>query len=78
MYSELDLIVLAKDIKEHSLKEGDIGTVVHKYDDKGAVEAEFLTAEGKTVAVLTLKDSEIRPIAKDEILHVRGFSAASA
>ena len=75
MFDELDTVVLATDIKKYGLKQGDIGTVVHTYSDKKAVEAEFLTAEGETVAVLTLKPNDIRPIAKDEILHVRGFTS---
>jgi hypothetical protein len=35
-----------------------------------------VTAEGKTVAVLTLRYDDIRSIADREILHVRGYSAA--
>lgn len=75
MYEELDVIVLAKNMKEHHLKKGDVGTVVHVYKDKRAIEAEFLTAEGKTVAVLTLKNSDVRSIGKGEIMHVREFAS---
>ncbi|MBI4097374.1 MAG: DUF4926 domain-containing protein, partial [Candidatus Levybacteria bacterium] len=45
------------------------------YEDKRAVEVEFITAKGKTVAVLTLTPSDIRPIAQDEMLHARVASA---
>lgn len=72
MYSELDTVVLNKDIKEYSLKKGDVGTIVHLYKDSKAVEVEFMT-EGKTIAVLTLKSSDIRKITKNEIFHVRDF-----
>lgn len=75
MFEELDIVVLASDIEEHGLKKGDIGTAVHTYKDKKAIEAEFLTADGKTIAVLTLKISDVRPIARDEILHVREFAS---
>lgn len=75
MYEELDVIVLAKDMNKHHLERGDVGTVVHVYKDKRAIEAEFLTAEGKTVAVLTLKTSDVRPVGKDEIMHVREFAS---
>ena len=75
MYEELDTIVLAKDMKKYHLKKGDVGTIVHVYGDKRAVEAEFLTAEGRTIAVLTLKNSDVRPVAKDEIMHVREFAS---
>ena len=77
MFDELETIILKHDIKVHNLKKGDIGTIVHKYGDEEMVEVEFITAEGKTVAVLTLKPSDIRPIERDEMLHARPVSAIS-
>lgn len=74
MFEELDTVVLTKDIKDCGLKKDDIGTVVHTYRD--AFEVEFVTTEGKTVAVLTLTNKDIRKVAKKEILHVRGFASA--
>ncbi len=76
MFDELVTVVLAKDIKEYGLKKGDIGTVVHSYSDKKAAEVEFIAASGKTIAIVTLINKDIRPMAKHEILHVRGFAAA--
>ena len=55
------------------MKEGDIGAIVHIHADGETIEVEFVTAEGKTVAVLTLKPENIRSIADREILHVRGY-----
>ena len=75
MFDELDTIVLKKDIKEHGLKKGDIGTLVHVYEKKKAVEVEFVTASGKTLALLTLTQKDIRPMARNEILHARGFAS---
>ncbi len=72
--NELDTVVLTKDFKKHGLKKGDIGTIVHVYNEGRAVEVEFITA-GKTVAVITLKTSDVRSMATDEILHVRGFAS---
>lgn len=74
MFEELDTIVLNHNIEEYDLKKGDIGTVVNVYEKGKALEVEFVTAKGKTVAVLTLKTSDIRPIERNEILHVRGFA----
>ncbi len=71
MISELDTVVLKHDIKEHGLKSGDVGTIVHLYSDGEAFEVEFVTAEGKTIALLTLTHADIRLIGKKEILHVR-------
>lgn len=76
MFEELDTVVLAHSIEKHGLKKGDIGTVVHVYDGEKSIEVEFIAAKGKTVAVLTLNLSDIRQIARNEILHVRGYSTA--
>ena len=71
---ELDLVVLTHDITKHGLLEGDLGTIVHGYTDGQAWEVEFVTAEGRTVAVLTLTRADIRPMGSQEILHVRELS----
>ena len=75
-FKALDTVVLTHDVPEHSLKEGDIGAIVHVHADRETLEVQFVTAEGKTVAVLTLRYDDIRSIADREILHVRGYSAA--
>lgn len=69
--NELDSVVLTHDIHGHGLQRGDVGTVVHIYARASAYEVEFTTAEGRTVAVLTLLTTEVRPMAASEILHVR-------
>lgn len=74
MFEELDTVVLARNIEKYHLKKGDIGTVVHVYEESKAIEIEFITAKGKTVAVLTLTPLDIRPIERNDILHVRGFA----
>jgi len=71
MIRELDTVVLSRDIEEHGLKEGDVGAVVHRYGAGRAFEVEFVTAEGRSVAVLTLTEADIRPMNNGEILHVR-------
>jgi hypothetical protein len=75
MIRELALVVLARDIQEHGLKQGDVGTVVHCYRDASVFEVEFVSAEGKTIAVLTLTSADVRPMQGKEILHVRGLAA---
>ena len=76
MIKELDTIVLAKDLKEYHLKRGDVGAVVHCYTDGKTFEVEFVTGEGKTIAVVTLSKADLRAIQREEILHVRTFVAA--
>lgn len=76
MIKELDTVVLTHDIEEHGLKQNDIGAVVHCYEDGLAFEVEFVTAEGTTIAVLTLTQTDIRPMSNREILHVRELALA--
>lgn len=74
MFSELDTIILTHDIKERNLKEGDMGAVVNVYDDGKEAEVEFVTATGRTVALVTLNLSDVRHTKKTDILHVREFA----
>jgi hypothetical protein len=74
MVQELDTVVLTRDIPDHGLKQGDVGAVIHCYGDGHAFEIEFVTGEGKTAAVLTLINKDIRPMGKGEILHARAFT----
>ena len=32
MISELDMVVLTRDLSEHGLQKGDVGTIVHVYN----------------------------------------------
>ena len=74
MVRELDTVVLTHAIKEHGLEGGDIGAVVHCFAEGNAFEVEFLTAEGKTIVLITLDETDIRPMGGSEILHVREFT----
>lgn len=73
---ELAIVELTHDVPEHNLKKGERGTVVEIYKAGEAYEVEFINAEGKTVALLTLDSSEVRNIKKNDMPHVRGFATA--
>lgn len=77
MFDELDTVVLKSDIKKNGLKKGDMGTVIHVYKSGETNEVEFVRADGKTVAVLTLSSDEIRKLAKNEMLHARELTTSS-
>jgi hypothetical protein len=66
----LDTVVLARDLSEHGLRAGDLGTVVELYVPDG-LEVEFVQASGKTKALVTLKRSDVRVVADRDILSVR-------
>jgi hypothetical protein len=76
MIRELETVVLLHDVPPHDLKAGDVGAVVGRYGAGKAFEVEFVTAEGRTVAVLTLTESDVRPVRGSEILHVRELAPA--
>ncbi|HAG51763.1 MAG TPA: DUF4926 domain-containing protein [Deltaproteobacteria bacterium] len=78
MIRELDTVVLMHDIEEYCLMKGDIGTVVHCYGDGKAYEVEFVSADGRTIAVITLSHTDIRLMDSKEILHVRKISLQAA
>jgi hypothetical protein len=69
--AELDTVVLTKDLPESGLQKGDVGAVVHCHAGGTAYEVEFVAADGRTIALLTLPSDEIRPMQGGEILHVR-------
>jgi hypothetical protein len=71
MFRELDTVVLTHDIEARGLKAGDVGAIVHDYGDGQTYEVEFVTADGRTVALLTLTGTDIRARKSREILHVR-------
>ena len=75
MIHELDLVALTRDIPEHGLQSGDVGAVVHCYKDGAALEVEFVTAAGGTIAVLTLDSTDVRPMQGEQILHVRELAS---
>jgi len=59
---------------EHGLRAGDIGTVVLVHEDGAGYEVEFVTLDGKTVAVVTLEPDQVRPIGPGEIAHARAVA----
>lgn len=69
--AELDIVALRRDVPEHHLRKGDVGTVVHRYADGRAYEVEMMTGDGTTIAVLTLPQTDVRPLDSRDILHVR-------
>ena len=70
----LDTVVLEKDLPSKGLQQGDVGAVVEVYEPDG-LEVEFVTGSGRTQALVTLKVTDVRPVADTEILAVRSVSA---
>lgn len=69
-FLELDSVVLAHDLPEAGLRAGDLGAIVHVHADDRC-EVEFVTALGRTQALLMLASTDIRPVRDDDLLTVR-------
>ena len=72
---EHDCVVLSRPLPDTGLLAGDVGTIVHVYAGEQGYEVEFVSGGGETVAVVTLKPSDVRCLDQSEILHVRRISA---
>jgi Domain of unknown function (DUF4926) len=69
-YQALDTIVLDRDLPDRELRRGDLGAVVEVYEPDG-LEVEFVTASGRTAALVTLNTRDVRPVADDDLVSVR-------
>jgi hypothetical protein len=69
-YRVLDTIVLDRDLPDRELRKGDLGAVVEVYEPDG-LEVEFVTASGRTAALVTLTTRDVRPVGDDDLVSVR-------
>ena len=61
-YDELDVVALTRDLPEHGLRRGQVGTIVlvHREGaDDGAFEVEFVDVEGQTYAMLAVDGHDL-------------------
>ena len=72
----LDTVVLDRDLPEHGLRKGDLGAVVEIYGS-GGLEVEFVTASGRTEALVTLKEVDVRAVADRDLIAVRPFDRSA-
>jgi hypothetical protein len=66
----LETVVLARDLPKHNLRAGDLGAVVQVYEPDG-LEVEFVTASGRTQALVTLSRGDVRSVADNDLVTVR-------
>ena len=69
-FKTLDTVVLNRDVPEFGLKEGDLGAVVQVYEPDG-LEVEFVTASGRTQALVTLNQDDVRSVGDTDLVAVR-------
>lgn len=75
-YELLDTVVLNRDLPTHHLREGDLGAIVQIYEPDG-IEVEFVTASGRTGALVTLTSADVRPVADTDIVAVRSLKRSA-
>ncbi|HEV2435799.1 MAG TPA: DUF4926 domain-containing protein [Verrucomicrobiae bacterium] len=73
-------VALKTDVPGHDLRRGDVATIVEYHQGRPGQEPgyslEVFNAVGETVAVITLRESQIGPLSATEILHVRPLAVA--
>ena len=69
-YQVLETVVLDRNLAEHGLRKGDLGSVVEVYEPDG-LGVEFVAASGRSAALLTLNDRDVRPVSDDDLVSVR-------
>lgn len=70
MFKLLDTVVLDRDLPEHGLRRGDLGAVVDVHAPDG-LEVEFVLASGKTQALVSLHQVDVRAVADGDLIAVR-------
>jgi hypothetical protein len=71
-FKTLDTVVLDRDMPEFGLKKGDLGAVVQIYEPDG-LEVEFVTASGRTEALVTLDQKDVRRVGDTDLIAVRSL-----
>lgn len=71
-FSVLETVVLERALSTHGLQRGDLGAVVDVYEPDG-IEVEFVTASGKTQALVTLRESDVRRVQDGDLVAVRNL-----
>ena len=69
-FNLLDTVVLDRDLPDHRLRKGDLGAIVQIYEPEG-LEVEFVSASGKTEALVTLQQADVRPVSDRDLISVR-------
>ena len=73
LFKLLDTVALMHDIPAAGLRRGDLGAVVHLHTPD-ALEVEFMTASGRTQALLTLGFQDVRQVGDQDLIAVRSLA----
>lgn len=76
-FQKLDTVVLDRDVPEQGLCKGDLGAVVELYEPDD-LEVEFVTASGRTQALVALKIGDVREVRDEDLISVRSATRGAA
>lgn len=76
MINEHELAVLLNDLSEHGLEAGDVGTVVSVHRGGEGYTLVFVNLAGDTVALATVRATQVRAVSRRDITHVRELATA--
>jgi len=76
-YRELDTVVLNRDLPDQGLRRGDLGAVVQVYG-LNELEVEFVTASGRTQALVAFNTRDVRLVSDEDLLSVRTLRRGAA
>jgi Domain of unknown function (DUF4926) len=72
-------VALRDDFPQHQLHQGDVATIVDHHpvtDGEDGYSLEVFNAIGETIAVLVVSESQIEPLMRNEVLHIRVLDEA--
>ena len=73
-------IAFKTDLPQHGLRSGDVATIVEHHAGRPGQEPgytlEVFNAVGESIAVVTVRGSQIEPLTADGLLHVRPLAEA--
>jgi hypothetical protein len=78
-YKLFEEVVLKSDIPDKDLKRGDVATIVEQHpvsEGENGYTLEIFNAIGETIAVITVPESSVEALSKDDIFSVRSMAAA--
>ena len=80
-YELFTRVALTVDLPQHGLRRGDVATIVEHHPGRPGQEPgyslEVFNAVGETIAVVTVRESQIEPLTANELLHVRPLATAA-
>jgi len=72
-------VALREDFPKHQLHQGDVATIVEHHpvaNGEDGYSLEVFNAIGETIAVLVVSESQIEPLMRNEVLHIRVLDEA--